>query len=761
MTKYWYTSSVSLYLHFTITIFLLQNFLIINGTENSKDVVVDDDNSSSTCGLYLAKSIFDPSRLAIYVNKEYKRQQQLSNQDLVVPIFNSNKNEYSPWHDFLWSESLIPLEVLHSNHTSDITTLYQQPVLNTEYFIDGIASIAQCKLTPYHNVVPNNEKMIYKSQYDDSHENDSESGYYNFHIQASTPLHPGQMIVNDCQEDQSIPDNAYEMFYSNVASLPKDGVCVDTIEIRESTIPNIGRGAFTKRSYKIGDVVATTPLIHFDRSQMDIVQQSRKGIHRIPLSREHGIEYTDHVIGQQLLYNYCYGHPKSNVLLLPYGPGVNYINHHPTKANVQIRWSTNVLASDLFRSSTISVMEMYEFPAITTKFMMEFVAIQDILDGDEIFYNYGPEYIQAWDSYITNLTTNNHGKMKPFRHYIGVPPNGFYPEHWMRDDPNPYGDFIASPLGPGQMAPIRWKGTAEVVTPWAFRVGLHSRVRKMLLQYCNKMGITNILRHVTTNGNELEPGTESYMKLEGDDWYIQRPEAMWRSNLHWFSPGSGPAHEHYLQALSYAGFDKILKGIGEYLGMDGLVAFHVTFIGVSYSNRGFLHHDVRETGGKVYNIIIPLILANETGPELDLQSWVPGQPDDQDLVTGRYRYEYEVASMMGDNAVHATSACDYRYSKEMRMAATVYVADVNELNAENILNHYTQAYPPRDVELLKSWIGRHWKRDDPTKKLPKPSRDHIILRNNVWTASPMRGVATGERLKIAVSNLNNEVEEEL
>jgi SET domain len=752
--------SITLNFILTSALILSKHCQFISAEVQSEDVVTGSFvvDESKLCGVYLGESVIDPTRLALYVNKEYDVEQPITDQDLVVPVINANRNEYSPWQDFMWGESFIPLEVLHSTTNDTATTnktIYQQQIIRTEYFIAGIAAIAPCTSTPNNNAQSNQEKMLYGNQYYNN-ENDRISDYRNFTIEATTQLSPGQMIVNDCQYDPAVPESSHEMFYPNVLSLANDGVCMDTIQIRESTIPNIGRGAFTKQYFAAGDIVASTPVIHFDRSQTDIVQQSLKEVHRIPHFRDHGIEYTGKVIGQQLLLNYCYGHPNSNVLLLPYGPGVNFINHHTTKANVQIRWLTKFGESELYRSGTISVMEMYELPATSTKLMIEFVAIQDILPGDEIFYNYGPEFIHEWENYISNVERKN-----PFRHEIGVPNYDFYPKAWMRDDVNPYGDFIASPLGPGHMAPVRWLGTAEVVTPWAFRIGLHSRVRKVLLQYCNKMGITDILRHVTTNGNELEPGTESYMKIEGDDWYIQRPEANWRSNLHWFSPGAGPAHEHYLQALSYAGFDRILSSIGEYLGMDGLVAFHVTFIGVSYSNRGFLHHDVRETGAKVYNIIIPLLLANDTGPELDLQGWNPGLPDTQEYPVGRYRYEYDVASMMGDSAIHATSACDYRYSKEMRMAATVYVADVNEINADNIMNHYTQAYPPSDIDLLKSWIGRHWKRNNPTRKLPKPSRHHILLRNNIWTASPRSGVVLDESRIFPISNSNHVQEEEL
>ena len=155
--------------------------------------------------------------------------------------------------------------------------------------------------------------------------------------------------------------------------------------------------------------------------------------------------------------------------------------------------------------------------------------------------------------------------------------------------------------------------------------------------------------------------------------------------MQWISPGENSAQQSYLEALSIAGFDDILAGIGETLGMDGLVAFHVTFIGVSYSTKGYMHYDVSETGAKAFNVIIPLILANETGPELDVQE-SELVDEDEDFLVGRYRYEYNVASMLGDDAYHATSAVDYRMNKEFRMAATIYIADINDDNADSVMN---------------------------------------------------------------------------
>ena len=76
------------------------------------------------------------------------------------------------------------------------------------------------------------------------------------------------------------------------------------------------------------------------------------------------------------------------------------------------------------------------------------------LRGDEILIDYGSEWEQAW---------NEHHRSKrdaTFHHEIGVPIS-FYPANWDKTDPEPYGDFIASPLAPGHMAPIRWKESAE------------------------------------------------------------------------------------------------------------------------------------------------------------------------------------------------------------------------------------------------------------------------------------------------------------
>jgi hypothetical protein len=76
---------------------------------------------------------------------------------------------------------------------------------------------------------------------------------------------------------------------------------------------------------------------------------------------------------------------------------------------------------------------------------------------------------------------------------------------------------------------------------------------------------------------------------------------------------------------------------------------------------------------------------------------------------------------MGDDAYHATSAVDYQGIRQMRMAATVYVADIGEDNIDNIMSDYTQHYPPSDrPDLLLAMAGSHWNPTDPNVRLPGP-----------------------------------------
>ena len=122
--------------------------------------------------------------------------------------------------------------------------------------------------------------------------------------------------------------------------LEENGTCLDTIRTGPSTLSavggGVGRGAFSTRSFATGEIVATSPLIHFsDRSILDLYE--------IGADPNDPYKYIRvNKIGTQIAINYCFSHPETTLALCPYGKGINSINHQtsPDKINLRLEWPT-------------------------------------------------------------------------------------------------------------------------------------------------------------------------------------------------------------------------------------------------------------------------------------------------------------------------------------------------------------------------------------------------------------------------------------
>lgn len=266
--------------------------------------------------------------------------------------------------------------------------------------------------------------------------------------------------------------------------------------------------------------------------------------------------------------------------------------------------------------------------------------------------------------------------------------------------------------GDNIITPMSWDG--KRISENMYRVTLPSTLLQELRNYINHMGITDFYRGLVIDGPPYNPGEEKTVTFQEQNWMVHRPKSHWRSNMHWLSPANEAAHDDYLTVLSAGGFDQVLDSIGAYFDLDGLSAYHLSFIGVSQCERGFIHTDVNDSGVMAFNLIIPLMLVEGESPELEILS-------DDETTTRYYQYEYNVASMIGDDALHATASCDYMPKGEMRLCATVYVGDITTTNVRNLLMSLTQAYPPvGNAQHLLDRAGCHWSRTDATKRLPVP-----------------------------------------
>lgn len=136
--------------------------------------------------------------------------------------------------------------------------------------------------------------------------------------------------------------------------------------------------------------------------------------------------------------------------------------------------------------------------------------------------------------------------------------------------------------------------------------------------------------------------------------------------MHWISPANEKGHEDYLKVLRENGFLGVLNIIGNELGLDSLVAYHLTFIVVSHCEQGYIHHDTHSTGDRTFNVIIPLETIEDSPPELIIK----GIPEliikginEPEASLGRLHYEEDIAILLGDvsrrNYVAGTSSIAY------------------------------------------------------------------------------------------------------
>lgn len=172
--------------------------------------------------------------------------------------------------------------------------------------------------------------------------------------------------------------------------LRENGKCLDHIVHERSTIDGAGAGAFAKRDLPKDTVVTGTPLLVFpDASFFDMYD-----ILTCP-DGSYARNVTKGPYGQQLFLNYCFGHHDSDMVLCPYGSGVNYINHNQIRANVKVQWVKDGVLShkdEYFKRHPGHVTDY------STKVAFDYVATKDIAEGEELFLDYGDLWETEWNS---------------------------------------------------------------------------------------------------------------------------------------------------------------------------------------------------------------------------------------------------------------------------------------------------------------------------------------------------------------------------
>jgi SET domain len=200
-----------------------------------------------------------------------------------------------------------------------------------------------------------------------------------------------QLAAQDGTASLTVPDRI-----RSIQWLEQNGRCLDNIRPDLSTIRQAGRGAFATRRIKMGDVISPMPMVHVRRHHMEIFDGDDYEDEDAKIWRE----------GTQLLLNYCYGHPESSLLLFPYAPVSNYINHNASGSNAELRWSSLANHHTDWLERTPDSLDAEDHSGL----IMELVAQRDIDVGEEIFLNYGPEWETKWNEFTKKWKVNDYDK---------------------------------------------------------------------------------------------------------------------------------------------------------------------------------------------------------------------------------------------------------------------------------------------------------------------------------------------------------------
>ena len=139
----------------------------------------------------------------------------------------------------------------------------------------------------------------------------------------------------------------------------------------------MGRGAFARYDIPKNTIVAPAPVqIYYNRSAF--AQQ----------------------VPEALFVNYCFQPEGTNMLLFPYGPGVNLINHGSgEKANVRVQWSHHYVSHATWLSLPYDQFQQMDYPGAL---LVEYIALREIEQGEELYLDYGSDWEEAWNTHVAS-----------------------------------------------------------------------------------------------------------------------------------------------------------------------------------------------------------------------------------------------------------------------------------------------------------------------------------------------------------------------
>ncbi|CAB9513192.1 Guanylate cyclase [Seminavis robusta] len=306
----------------------------------------------------------------------------------LLPFYGAESiyESHPPLREYVWEEDNMP------------ETAVVYPAGLTALFMPGLASIAPCTSTNFNLRILGPGKEDGASESLHAHhsryqkKNDPYLGAHapqrNVTYVAARDISPGEELTVECGDD-NYDGGAY--FLSKYQPDDDAVICLDqNVRVEVSHIQ--GHGIMAKRALTRNTTILSSPVLPILKD--DLITEDIEGI-----------DTND----QQLLTNYCYGHKDSDLLWLPYGPLMSYLNHAPNP-NARLQWHDKKAGADAQHAR-----QKHHHPELLTRsteevakthgksLTLDVVALRDIEPGEEITIDYGKAWVDAFQRHVKRM----------------------------------------------------------------------------------------------------------------------------------------------------------------------------------------------------------------------------------------------------------------------------------------------------------------------------------------------------------------------
>ncbi|KAL7528329.1 hypothetical protein ACHAXR_002382, partial [Thalassiosira sp. AJA248-18] len=355
------------------------------------------------CDIFMGPSLIKEAEqqgygLGMFTGKTIFAGQVIKLKELLLPLYDSATIDvnHPPLREYLWPGNMLPEMAFVGSANR-----------NALWFSPGLASVAPCTSNNFNLRLSGPGAfagMTHSCSRSSLVEDDNTpprtsplAGSYSYHhalsYEAVRTILPGEELVLECNEEEfeTPPQMTIAKFNSSDSSF----VCVDKVRSGPSTAIG-GQGLFARRPISKGgdSIIISSPLVPIHRKEM--------------FGDGTGNTAPAGFNSYQLVLNYAIGHPESDLLLLPYGPLVSYINHPPPgkEANAIIKWHSTEGKNTSSRRQQYHHPELFDLNANEVSethgkgLMIDIVALNNIEIDEEIYIDYGEVWSKAWENHV-------------------------------------------------------------------------------------------------------------------------------------------------------------------------------------------------------------------------------------------------------------------------------------------------------------------------------------------------------------------------